>query len=312
MYMKWIQISQREGSILEESLAARRKFEVVASEIGTSYSKELIVRNRGRFVLAAEEQAMTLAQAKIQPRWHYMLEVNRLEAAITEAIAQPPAPNYELIFDRMSRHLAYYGLAKLEAEVLFAAPETPNDDKQKLEQWRNFDGRWKAYDEVWRRVSSVVDVPVDDLHWLLIDEVEGLLNGEKVDVGVITARKASVWTLVVSKGSASVHLEDMSPIEMGQADDVISGQTGYSDGQIINGVVGQDILVTKMTSPDMMTALKGVRAVVTDEGGILCHAAITCRELKIPCVVGTKVATHRFREGDRVEVNASKGAVRKL
>ena len=53
-------------------------------------------------------------------------------------------------------------------------------------------------------------------------------------------------------------------------------------------------------------------AFVTDEGGLLSHAAIVAREMKKPCVIGTKFATQVFKDGDMVEVNANTGVVRKL
>lgn len=73
-----------------------------------------------------------------------------------------------------------------------------------------------------------------------------------------------------------------------------------------------DILVTPMTTPDMMIAIKKAAAIITDEGGITCHAAIVSRELKIPCIIGTKWATQALSDGDWVEVDAEKGIVRKI
>lgn len=72
------------------------------------------------------------------------------------------------------------------------------------------------------------------------------------------------------------------------------------------------ILVAQMTRPDFLPVMKNAAAIVTDEGGLTCHAAVVSRELRIPCVVGTKIATEAFRDGDRVEVDANKGIVRKL
>jgi pyruvate,water dikinase len=71
-----------------------------------------------------------------------------------------------------------------------------------------------------------------------------------------------------------------------------------------------DILVCPMTTPDYVPSMKRARAIITDEGGITCHAAIIARELKIPCVVGTKIATQVLRDGDKVEVDAGKGIIR--
>lgn len=73
-----------------------------------------------------------------------------------------------------------------------------------------------------------------------------------------------------------------------------------------------DILVSGMTRPEFLPLMKKAGAFVTDSGGILSHAAITARELKKPCVINTKVATKVLKDGDKVEVDASRGIVRKL
>lgn len=73
-----------------------------------------------------------------------------------------------------------------------------------------------------------------------------------------------------------------------------------------------DILVTAMTSPDYISAMRRSGAIITDEGGVMCHAAIVSRELGVPCVVGTRNATEILRDGDVVEVNANHNSVRIL
>ena len=71
-----------------------------------------------------------------------------------------------------------------------------------------------------------------------------------------------------------------------------------------------NILIAGMTNPQMVPYIRSASAIVTDEGGLTCHAAIIAREMKIPCVVGTKVATRVIKDGDLVEVDAEKGVVR--
>jgi len=73
-----------------------------------------------------------------------------------------------------------------------------------------------------------------------------------------------------------------------------------------------DILISQATSPDLLPAMVKASAIVTNTGGLICHAAITARELKIPCIVGTGNATRIFKDGDRVEVDAEKGLIRKI
>ena len=73
-----------------------------------------------------------------------------------------------------------------------------------------------------------------------------------------------------------------------------------------------DILVAPMTTPDYMPAMQRAAAFVTDEGGVTCHAAIVAREMKKPCIIGTKIATQVLKDGDMVEVDADKGIVKIL
>ncbi len=70
-----------------------------------------------------------------------------------------------------------------------------------------------------------------------------------------------------------------------------------------------DVLVTKMTTPDMVPAMKKASAIVTDEGGMTSHAAIVSRELGIPCIVGTQKATQLLKEGELITVDATRGVV---
>lgn len=84
-----------------------------------------------------------------------------------------------------------------------------------------------------------------------------------------------------------------------------------NNNDLKNIVVG-DVLVTNMTTPNMTPTMKKAAAFVTDEGGITCHAAILAREMKKPCIVGTKIATKVLRDGDLVEVDANQGIVKVL
>jgi pyruvate, water dikinase len=103
----------------------------------------------------------------------------------------------------------------------------------------------------------------------------------------------------------------------------VKGQTGYPG--IIKGKVKiifdpqnsshfekGDILVTNMTRPDFVPLMKKAAAIVTDSGGLLCHAAVVAREMEKTTLIGTEKATKIFKDGDIVEVDAVKGIIRKL
>ena len=107
------------------------------------------------------------------------------------------------------------------------------------------------------------------------------------------------------------------------SDEILAGKTAYpglvrGKAQIILSEADfprfekGNILVTSMTRPEFVPIMKKASAVVTDEGGITCHAAIVSRELKLPCITGTKKATLILKDGDLVEVDAENGIVKKI
>ncbi|MDP1728789.1 MAG: PEP-utilizing enzyme, partial [archaeon] len=81
---------------------------------------------------------------------------------------------------------------------------------------------------------------------------------------------------------------------------------------LIKSMQKGEILVTETTGPEIMKACNKAIAIITDEGGLLSHAAIIARELKIPCIVGTKFATSTIKTGDLIEVDANKGIIKIL
>ncbi|MFH1750861.1 MAG: PEP-utilizing enzyme [Candidatus Micrarchaeota archaeon] len=80
----------------------------------------------------------------------------------------------------------------------------------------------------------------------------------------------------------------------------------------ISKLMGGDIMVAPSTDPEYVVAMKKAAAIVTDEGGITSHAAIVSRELGIPCLVGTKIASKVFKDGELVELDANHGVIRRL
>lgn len=84
-----------------------------------------------------------------------------------------------------------------------------------------------------------------------------------------------------------------------------------NDEAMVKMIPGE-VLVTTMTTPSLMLGVEKAGAIVTDEGGMLCHAAIVSRELNIPCIIGTQNATNILNDGDIIEVDANNGIVKKL
>jgi len=130
------------------------------------------------------------------------------------------------------------------------------------------------------------------------------------------------FEIVNGKQADKVKQKILGSMEMKEVDDFrgLSASTGKAAGTVkilksakeIAKIEKGDILVAVMTRPDYIQAIKKAAAIITDEGGITCHAAIISRELGIPCIIGTKIATKVLHDGDRVEVNANHGIVKIL
>ncbi|MBU2099859.1 hypothetical protein KKB11_01355 [Candidatus Micrarchaeota archaeon] len=73
-----------------------------------------------------------------------------------------------------------------------------------------------------------------------------------------------------------------------------------------------DVMVSYSTNPNLVPAMKKASAIITDVGGVTCHAAIVSRELNIPCIIGTKIATKAIKDGDLLDVNANHGIIKIL
>ena len=82
--------------------------------------------------------------------------------------------------------------------------------------------------------------------------------------------------------------------------------------QIMQKMNQGDILIAETTSPELTPAIKKAAAIVTNQGGMMSHAAVVARELNIPCIVATEHATSVFNDGDIVQVDAINGIVKKV
>jgi phosphohistidine swiveling domain-containing protein len=92
----------------------------------------------------------------------------------------------------------------------------------------------------------------------------------------------------------------------GKAKGIVKIVNSTSD---INKFNAGNVLVSYSTNPSLVPAMNKAAAIITNTGGVTCHAAIVARELKIPCVIGTKIATKILKDGDIVEVDADNGII---
>jgi pyruvate, water dikinase len=158
-----------------------------------------------------------------------------------------------------------------------------------------------------------------DIEWAFDD------NGK---LWILQARSETIWNQWNEKNPNMVKMEDKTVTDAAAdtAKVLVSGtiQFGSASGKVVlidarkegvelakelDRIEQGDVLVTTMTKPDMVPGMKRAGAIVTDEGGPTCHAAIIARELGIPCIVGTSKATRVLKEKMVVTVDANRGKI---
>lgn len=171
-----------------------------------------------------------------------------------------------------------------------------------------------------------------EVRFMLLSEIkEGLMKG-KVDHTHLKER-VKLCVYYAEKGKEKVFIEEharrlVNRIETEETKETkevqeFTGQTGCVGKArgIVKIIIRPsdmvkmnkgDILVSIATDPDIVPAMKKAAAIVTEQGGVTSHAAIVSRELNIPCVIGTKIATRVLQDGDVIEVDANKGLVKIL
>ena len=234
---------------------------------------------------------------------------------------------FKQIFDLYSKYCIYVGL-------VYIYPNMQNISKDLREMALTARAKTQEYNESLELV--IIDFfkrkyprLADNYRFILPEEV---WNGNIEDIEKITKKineRKKGYILYANKlytGDLNKNLEELGLVlddHDGSEVKEIKGQIAYkgkitgivriitSQKQISEFQEGE-ILVSPMTMPNYLSAIKKASAIVTDEGGITCHASIISRELKKPCIIGTKIATQVLKTGDKVEVDADNGVVKIL
>jgi len=135
---------------------------------------------------------------------------------------------------------------------------------------------------------------------------------EKGEIFIVQSRPVTTLKTARRTKTSQVSLQQAKVILKGAGASV-----GLASGPVriihspreIDQVKEGDVLVTEMTTPDYVPAMKRAAAIVTDQGGRTCHAAIVSRELGIPCVVGTGQATKVLKNNQLISVDGKKGLI---
>ncbi len=174
----------------------------------------------------------------------------------------------------------------------------------------------------------------DSANYLYSNELMALYDGKKVDEEIINKRKKATALISIDGKTFSLSHEKATQlskevIKGGERDSIngtiankgkVTGKVTIAPMMVDTEEVSKinsrmekgDILIAQTTSPELMVLCHKASAIVSDQGGMMSHAAVVSREFGIPCIVGTEYGTEIFKDGDLVEVDANKGTVKKI
>ncbi len=165
------------------------------------------------------------------------------------------------------------------------------------------DARIQEIAEIGRQIEIHYEKPMD-MEWCVENDKAYIVQARPITATGNSATNESV--------GGSVSSEDIIASGLGASPGLATGKVViYDTSMSLEAIKEGDILVTQMTMPDMVPAMSRAAAIVTDEGGMTCHAAIISRELGTPCVVGTGNATEIMKDGMDVTVDGTTGTVYK-
>jgi len=309
---EWCLLGNRKESVLDKNLELLAWSKSLRKEIGFGYS-EITTVNSGEYFVKERERIKIVEI--IEKNNTSFLYFDKLEEIICEIKKLLEGDfGLKILLDKLILFLTYFYIARIDAKIIYSKENMSIKEKKKIENFRNNKNNFSVFDDAFLRISKELKLPLDLLVNYTYNEVLGTSSGKYVDKSKIAYRGTGVWSLVLKNKNIILFLQDLSPFKADIEFDVnyVKGETVCYSNEVIRGEVGKDILVVVMTTPEMFPEIINKKAIITDEGGILSHASIFCREFNIPCIVGTENATKIFKAGDIVEFDTSKGVVRKI
>ncbi|MFA5879293.1 MAG: PEP-utilizing enzyme [Candidatus Margulisiibacteriota bacterium] len=200
-------------------------------------------------------------------------------------------------------------------------------DQRKMRSWWAYAG----FDKILQTLSKFYNIDKKDLLYYTAEEwLKLAAAGVLVEKKVIQQRKGYFifilkkinYKLLYSEKAKNFIKPIISQIQDQQKNDKIIGVVAFRSKENIIGKVKvvmsprlvkkikkDEILVAPMTSPDYIHLMRQAKAIVTDIGGLMSHAAVVARELGKTCIIGTKVATQQLKDGDIIKIDTKSGLI---
>ncbi|MFH1053701.1 MAG: PEP-utilizing enzyme [Candidatus Woesearchaeota archaeon] len=325
-----IKIKEKLGEFVKNRVELNKIFSLLMSPIEESFLNRYEKKLKGISQENDEEKQNQLIEQVIEEYFwirttyagRYILTKKEILEEI-KSLKDKEEPDFQKISKEKDEIISRLGLPeKLISKIKATEFLTTWQDERKQNILTAVDYLERALEEISKRV----DFDIKYLRYLMPQEVDfEKLKSKEFLQELKERRKGCVYLYdanepkMISGKEYEEFTKEFKKEKSGEVKE-ISGMTA-SSGTVIGNVkvcttIGSlkkvqegDILVASMTRPEYLTAMRKASAIITDEGGITCHAAIVSRELNIPCIIGTKIATKVLKDGDLVEIKGNHGLI---
>jgi phosphohistidine swiveling domain-containing protein len=336
--VKWEKLVERKGDFLKNALM-HEGLGLFSGTFGRNHPQVLTVRNGGMFThyhpAGAQNEMLQFINERLgkdpgfmkstismgEERFNELVSFSRLKGIDLEKSSGLELKNV------LTRYFSLYSGAYPAFHLsIFGDGLEHRDMLEKMAAFRLFSRESfnRAHENIaplFGEIGKRIGLSTEEIKMLKPSEIEDLLDGKRLGFSDIAARRKTCYFIHENgkselKENESISVEEEQTTEVRGVGTFPSFYSGVvrivNSPQELEKLQCGDVLVTRMTTPDMISrGLDKAGAFVTDEGGATCHAAALSREFRIPAVFGTGNATKLLRDGDIVEIDAEKGTVKK-
>lgn len=295
-----VSLGTRRPDILGATLKIQGWSSGLQEEFGVGY-KTMVINSKGEQFgdRSSKEKIFDYFESKdVAYAWEYIRTMHDLDMEILNKISIDPNADCNEGFARL---MMYFLAIRLVIEYVYK--DACAEDQKIIDDWRNdrtLFSSWDKYYEIHPQDEEFSE-------WSMV-LVEGKIS--RIDK-IITCVKHPTAEPVEISDDTDGNIKEIKG-KVGYPGTVTGKARVVLKREEIELIEEGEIIVAPMTTLDFVPAMGKASAFVTDEGGVTCHAAIVAREMKKPCIIGTRVGSKILKTGETIEVDAVKGVVIRL
>ncbi len=294
-------LGRRTDNVHEAFLKVAARSLIWKKEIGVYY-KTSVVNSLGYYYVDTRSwnkvhnyfESKDIAFAK-----QYVSKLTYLRNKTIKEVKKDPSLDFT---DKFACMMAYFFIIKSVFEEIYK--HSGKDDQKFIDKWRNDDTHFQPLEMYYKEYPEYDQPSKTDWSLVLKDHHLSMYDVniciEKEFTNDIDRKRSEFESKGIIRGNTAFPGTVRGVVRL------------VHTGKKASAINDTEIIVTPMTTIDLLPLVRNALALITDEGGITSHAAIVARELKKPCIIGTRIASNVLKDGDFIELDANVGIIKVL